>query len=244
MAIRPFEDGNGRTARALFHHVLRRRGLTPDTLVPVSIALAARPTMYRVGLTGFREGGIAEWVLECAAETTRIAETSSALVARVRELQEEWRTRAGNPRNGSAAARIIELLPALPVLTAGSIKGPIGASHQGSIDGLARLADAGVLRQIGEQAYDRTYVADELFALDEIFALDELADLVEVFDRLVAETAAGLVAEAATTTAETGAETASETGAEIAAENDVEPSGTSAGSADATPDAPEMSTAD
>ena len=38
--IHPFADGNGRAGRALIHIVLRRRGLSPSFVPPVSLVLA------------------------------------------------------------------------------------------------------------------------------------------------------------------------------------------------------------
>jgi Fic family protein len=38
--IHPFIDGNGRTGRALIHVILRRRGLAPVVVPPVSLVLA------------------------------------------------------------------------------------------------------------------------------------------------------------------------------------------------------------
>jgi len=172
--IHPFEDGNGRTGRCLIHLILRRRGLTPHFVPPISIVLAARPTSYVAGLTGFRKGKAVEWCLSFAAAAGRAAETSLALANRVAELQAEWRARAGNPRAGSAAARTIDHLPAQPILSAGTIRVAIGSSHQRASDGLARLAESGVLQQIGGGTYDRTYAADELFTL------------IEAYERLVA----------------------------------------------------------
>ncbi|MFV1971604.1 MAG: Fic family protein [Acidimicrobiia bacterium] len=38
--IHPFADGNGRTGRALIHVILRRRGLSPTFVPPISLVLA------------------------------------------------------------------------------------------------------------------------------------------------------------------------------------------------------------
>jgi hypothetical protein len=124
-------------------------------------------------LTGFREGKAVEWCLSFAAAAARAAETSLALARRVAQLQAEWRARAA-PRAGSAAARTVDHLPAQPILCAGTLRAAIGSSHQRASDGLTRLAESGVLRQIGGGTYDRTYAADELFTL------------VEAYERLVA----------------------------------------------------------
>ena len=52
--IHPFVEGNGRTGRALVHLVLRRRGLAPHILPPISLILATWPRDYVGGLTGTR----------------------------------------------------------------------------------------------------------------------------------------------------------------------------------------------
>jgi Fic family protein len=43
--IHPFADGNGRVGRALIHVVLRRRGLAPRYVPPMSLVLAADPIL-------------------------------------------------------------------------------------------------------------------------------------------------------------------------------------------------------
>ncbi|HEY9377906.1 MAG TPA: Fic family protein, partial [Jiangellaceae bacterium] len=55
--IHPFVDGNGRTGRALIHVILRRRGLTPRLLPPISLVLATWSHSYVEGLTATRYSG-------------------------------------------------------------------------------------------------------------------------------------------------------------------------------------------
>ena len=66
---------------------------------------------------------------------------------------------------GSAAARLIALLPVLPVLSAPTARVAIGVSQQQTLAALKDLACSGVLRQISQGTYDRQYAAPELFDL-------------------------------------------------------------------------------
>jgi Fic family protein len=52
--IHPFVDGNGRTGRALIHVILRRRGLSPIVVPPVSLVLATWSQDYINGLSATR----------------------------------------------------------------------------------------------------------------------------------------------------------------------------------------------
>lgn len=167
--IHPFLDGNGRVGRCLIHVILRRRGIAPRFVPPVSVALASRPDTYVSGLVDFREGRIAEWCASFAGACERAASLSTELAEAIAKLEADWFDRAGRPRRDSAAARIIATLPAQPIASAATIRAAIGASHQRALDGLKALAEAGVIRQITEGGYDRQYAADELFALLETY---------------------------------------------------------------------------
>ena len=163
--IHPFIDGNGRVGRCLIHIVLRRTGIAPRFVPPVSIVMAAHPTSYLAGLTDFREGRVADWV-ESFADACRVAAVHAAALAdEVIALQQEWTRRAGRPRAGSAAAKLIALLPAQPILSAPTIRASIGTSQQQALAGLKALAEAHVVRQISEGGYDRQFAATELFDL-------------------------------------------------------------------------------
>ncbi len=167
--IHPFVDGNGRVGRALIHVLLRRRGLAPAFVPPISVVLAARPHAYVEGLVGFREGRLDAWCASFADACARAAGMSVDLAERIADLEAEWYERAGRPRRDSAAARIIKVLPAQPIASASTIRAAINARHQRALEGLKVLADAGVVRQISQGGYDKQYAADELFDVLEAF---------------------------------------------------------------------------
>lgn len=112
--IHPFMDSNGRAGRALVHVVLRRRGLTPNYVPPISVVLAAARDEYIRGLTAFRSGDVDGWLLHFAVATARAAALASSYLDAVQRLQDHWRdllvTRS-DPRAGAAAWRVIGALP-------------------------------------------------------------------------------------------------------------------------------------
>ncbi|MCC6772077.1 MAG: Fic family protein [Gemmatimonadaceae bacterium] len=89
--IHPFDDGHGRTGRALVHVVLRRRGIAPRFLPPISVVFAGARERYIDGLTRFRGDQVAEWCEYFAAATARAARLARDYVDAVRRLQQSWR---------------------------------------------------------------------------------------------------------------------------------------------------------
>jgi Fic family protein len=72
--IHPFEDGNGRSGRALIHVLLRRRWLAPSGAPPVSVGLAAGKDRYIDGLIQYRGGDLDEWIERLAVAPARAAD--------------------------------------------------------------------------------------------------------------------------------------------------------------------------
>ncbi len=167
--IHPFVDGNGRVGRALIHVILRRRGLAPAFVPPISVVLASRPHQYVEGLVAFREGRLDAWCASFADACSQAARLSIDLAERIAGLERAWFERAGRPRRDSAAARIITVIPSQPIMSAATIRAAIGARHQRALEGLKHLAATGVVRQISQGDYDKQYAADELFDVIEDF---------------------------------------------------------------------------
>jgi Fic family protein len=163
--IHPFADGNGRTGRALVHVVLRRRGLAPAFVPPISLALATAADAYSAGLTAFRAlgepddprraVGAAEWLRLFAAATRRACSDAEHCAERIDALTARWRGTVGRVRADSGTDRLLQVLPGAPVVTVESASALIGRSKARTTDAVNALAAAGVLRQrnLGRQRY-------------------------------------------------------------------------------------------
>lgn len=177
--IHPFVDGNGRTGRALIHVLLRRRGLAPRMVPPVSLVLATWANDYVAGLTATRyrgpagssaaHEGINRWIGLFAAACRRAVGDAESYEERVRGLQAEWYGRLGRVRSGSAAELLVNALPGAPIMTVASAAEMIRRSGQAVNEAIGRLTEAGILRQVTVGRRNRAF---------------EAADLIEAFTEL------------------------------------------------------------
>ena len=173
--IHPFVDGNGRAGRVLIHLALRRRGIAARFLPPVSLVLATWADDYVAGLTATRyagelgsetaHSGINRWTALFAAACRRAVADAGWFEKRVRQLQETWRQRAGNPRRDSTVRRLIGGLPVAPVLTVATAADLTGRSYQAANQATDRLVEAGVLAQVNVGRRNRAFEAPELIDL-------------------------------------------------------------------------------
>lgn len=167
--IHPFADGNGRVGRCLIHLILRRRGLSPYYVPPVSVVLAANYSEYERGLTTFREERIEEWCGTFARAAIIACRGAAELAARIEALKARWREQSGSPRADSAAAKLIDLLPVHPVLDLRTVQETLGVSDEAARLGVARLETAGVLTEITQRKRGRAWECVGLFALLDSF---------------------------------------------------------------------------
>lgn len=163
--IHPFADGNGRTGRALIHVILRRRGVAPAFVPPISLVLATWSHDYITGLNAFRHMSPADsverslaahtWVRTFAGATLRACNDAQTYATRIDSLVREWRSSLGTVRKGSALDLLIDVLPGVPLLTVESAAGLIDRSDVAAGAAINRLVDAGILtqRNIGKQRY-------------------------------------------------------------------------------------------
>ena len=178
--IHPFIDGNGRTGRALIHVILRRRGLAPRMVPPISLVLATWSDSYIQGLTATRYRGRADssaahdglnrWIALFATATRRAVDDALDFERRIGQVKQRWRASLGRVRAGSAAALLVDALPGAPILTVTAAADRIGRSYQATNEAIRRLEEAGVVRQVTvgkrNRAYEAKAVIDTFAALE------------------------------------------------------------------------------
>lgn len=69
------------------------------------------------------------------------------------------------PRSDSGVARLLDLLPAAPVLTSNSVQRILGLSPKAALDALGELQAAGILSRRSIGGGTHAYLADELLDL-------------------------------------------------------------------------------
>lgn len=172
--LHPFTDGNGRIGRALINAILRVRGATTRTLIPLTSALVARREEYFDALNEYRKGNL-EPLLSSFAIAARIAAEESATTAdRLSELPGQWRSRVSNLRKGSATDRLLDFVLAEPVISAEQAQQHLGTVASGTYLAIDRLVEAEVLRPLTDRKRNQVWGASAL-----LYELDDLSQRIE-----------------------------------------------------------------
>ena len=155
-SIHPFVDGNGRIGRGLVNVVLRSRGITTEVVVPIASALVAHRDRYFDALTAYRRGDIEPIVSRFVGAAQVAAGEASESAVRLSAAIDEMHEQVG-ARRGSAAARLLEVLPAMPVVTADDVVRLADVSASNAYGAIERLVDAGVLRPLTDRKRDQIW---------------------------------------------------------------------------------------
>ncbi|MEP6780952.1 MAG: Fic family protein [Gemmatimonadaceae bacterium] len=167
--IHPFDDGNGRTGRALVHIVLKRRGIAPRFLPPISVIFANAKDRYIHGLNSFRGAGVNEWIEQFASATFQSAKLAQSYLGSVRTLQSHWRDALASsnaaPRADAAAWTIIDQLPAHPMISAPVAVAITNRAKTRVYEAIDQLTNAGVLIPLSTGRRNRWWEASGLLDL-------------------------------------------------------------------------------
>jgi Fic family protein len=177
--IHPFADGNGRTGRALIHLILRKRGLTPSLVPPISLIMATHSKSYTQGLTEFRflnsddevsiQNGLNDWISFFAGACLRACEEAQLFEKSASRLQESWRKKLGFVRKNSALDLLLGEMVGIPMFTIASVSVAIGRAISAVTPAIARCVEVGIVKPMGNQKRNRTFEATEVIKEFNIF---------------------------------------------------------------------------
>ena len=172
--VHPFADGNGRTGRALIQFMFVREGLSPSGALPVSSALMISRDRYFDALTTAkvlcdahdpaRSAAFGPWVELLTEATVHACTLRERLTDHVTSLSSRWKSLARNNgvRTSSAAYRLIDRLPQLPVVTADSVMRAMSVNKSAAHRAVNKLADLGILTQRSAGRRNRVFECADL----------------------------------------------------------------------------------
>jgi Fic family protein len=178
--IHPFADGNGRTGRALIHVVLRRRGVAPSYVPPISVVLAAKRDRYIAGLTAFRADKVTDWIEQFSGAARNAAKLAEAYLKQVEQLAQSWRSALESaqqvPRSDAAVWSLLERLPGYPFLTAPLAIAATDRSPPQIYEALDQLEQVGVLKAVSGARRNKSWEPAGLIELLEGLEAGEMPE--------------------------------------------------------------------
>ena len=167
--IHPFEDGNGRTGRALIHVLLRTRGITRTVTVPLSAGLLTDTAGYFAALDAYREGDIEPIVVAMTDATFAATENGRALVAELQDIRSGWNDTI-RARSDSVAWSVADLLLRQPAVDRLVLQRELDSTSPAIYRAIDRLLDAGVLVEVTGRLRNQAWVAPQILASLDQFA--------------------------------------------------------------------------
>lgn len=168
--IHPFNDGNGRTGRALVHAMLRQGGATTRATIPVSAGLLADTGSYFSALTEYRNGDPSPIVARFADAAFAAIGNGRQLARDLLAVYEHW-SEAITARRTASVWQVLPMLLSQPAVTSSLIQETTGLSQPAADNVIAQLREAGIVtKAAGVQRY-LVWVATDITK-----ALDDFAD--------------------------------------------------------------------
>lgn len=168
--IHPFEDGNGRTGRALVQSMLGFSSLRLQTTVPISAGLLHDTGSYFAALDSYRAGDPIPIINSFLEASFKAVALGTTLAEKIGQLASDWQEQV-NPRANSTAAKLLDLLLVQPAIDVKRTSTQLGVSEEAARTALVSLVEAGVVSESSGGKRNRVFVATRVLeALDEFAA--------------------------------------------------------------------------
>jgi len=173
-SIHPFDDGNGRVGRALFHGVLKRAGLIDNGVIPLSTVLRDDVDGYVRALTTFRYDGDDRPVALHLYVQQFLSYVEAAVSAAERfrlaaiDIHQRWRNAVSGFRSDSNIHPAVDLMAEFPVISARFLADSLGISAVSAQKIVKQLESVGIVKPAtGKYRKSALYQADEILDLVE-----------------------------------------------------------------------------
>ncbi len=165
--IHPFNDGNGRTGRALVHAMLKQGGATTRATIPVSAGLLADTDSYFAALTAYRAGNVSAIVARFADAALAAIGNGRQLARDLLDVHERW-SESITARRTASVWRVLPLLLSQPAVTSAVVQEATGLSQPAADNVIAQLRSAGIVTKAsGARRYVVWVAPDVTKALDD-----------------------------------------------------------------------------
>jgi len=166
--IHPFPDGNGRTGRVIVQRMLRRSGLTTETILPISAGLLTNIDQYFAGLNDYRRGLIEPIISAFTSATFATAANAQQLADELTKIREVWNERV-TARSDSAVWLVLDQALKSPVISSTSIAADLAMTPHRARAAIGQLKDAGILHTNSKARRNQVWLVTEVIAAIEAF---------------------------------------------------------------------------
>jgi Fic family protein len=167
-AIHPFIDGNGRIGRLLISLLLVHWTLLALPLLYLSAYFERhRQDYYDLLMAVSARGAWRDWLLFFLRGVAEQARDAIHRAKRLQDLQAEWRQYLIQTRASSSLLHLMDGLFASPFLTIPRITQLLGVTYRTAKRNVGKLLEAGIVQQVGEASYARTFVAEKVLQVIE-----------------------------------------------------------------------------
>ena len=167
-ALHPFNDGNGRIGRLVAILQLIRSEVLSVPIVNLSPWFETRRDEYQDQLLQVSHTGKFDPWIEFFCEAVRHqANEATEKVRRLVEVRDGMRAQLRDVRARGVSIQIADELIGYPMITATRAARRHQVTYQAANQGIARLTDLGILRELTGRKYGRMFVCDPVMAIIE-----------------------------------------------------------------------------
>jgi len=165
-AIHPFLDGNGRVGRLLIALLLSEWELLPQPLLNLSAYIERyRQQYYDLLLQVSQEGDWEAWLRFFLRGVSEQARASAHRMDRLQEIRKRYQLFVDETRNSERMSAVVDFLFSRPIVSVKQVAEGLNLPNKTAQDYLAKLEQAGIVREITGYARNRIFQADEIFSI-------------------------------------------------------------------------------